>query len=59
MNVVMCLILGDGKLSNDEFLTVMKNWKLRSFKVSSVLTVNHHHTASYNRNSYFVEADEM
>ncbi|XP_065884345.1 calcium uptake protein 2, mitochondrial-like [Dysidea avara] len=23
---------GDGKLSNDEFLTVMKNWKLRSFK---------------------------
>ena len=23
----------DGKLSNDEFLTIMKNWKLRASKV--------------------------
>ena len=28
------VFLGDGKLSNDEFLTVMKNWKLRASKVS-------------------------
>ncbi len=27
--------VGDGKLSHREFMAVMKNWKLRGFKVSS------------------------